>query len=519
MSDLVRTMSWECPTMSRMQLILKREWLLTNGLGGYASGTVSGALTRRFHGMLIAALPSPYGRTMMFNHLTELIRFPDGRVIRMGGNERGPELVELYGTEFIKEFRLEDGLPVWIYEIDGTVIEKRIYLVHMQNTVHISYRLLSGPKEGLRIKLQPSVHFRNHEGKVDETEEDPYIFTAVENRYQITMGRKLPPLRFVIRGRRSSFTLEQKKIEGVFYRIEYNRGYDDTGNLWSPGFFAVDLLPGEIATLTASTEKWETIHALDPTEALAAELERRRLLIGKALPGAQEGIPAELVLAADQFIITPAGRAEDEARARAAGDDVRTVIAGYHWFTDWGRDTMISLEGLTLSTGRHNEAGWILRTFAHYVKEGLIPNMFPEGKNEGLYHTADATMWFFHAVDRYLHYTGDRTTLRLIMPKLLSIVEHHVTGTRFGIGIDPADGLLRQGAPGYQLTWMDAKVGDWVVTPRRGKSVETNALWYNALRLMEEWTAAEVGGEVSARMREMAERTRESFNRRFWYEE
>ena len=186
-------------------------------------------------------------------------------------------------------------------------------------------------------------------------------------------------------------------------------------------------------------------------------------------------------------MITPAGRVEDLARARAAGDSVRTVIAGYHWFTDWGRDTMISLEGLTLTTGRHEEAGWILRTFAYYVRNGLIPNMFPEGKNQGLYHTADATLWFFHALDRYIEVTNDRPTSAGDLAEARRDHPLSSQGTRFGIGVDPEDGLLRQGAPGYQLTWMDAKVDDWVVTPRRGKAVEINALWYNALRLLESW--------------------------------
>ena len=176
---------------------------------------------------------------------------------------------------------------------------------------------------------------------------------------------------------------------------------------------------------------------------------------------------------------------------------MRTVIAGYHWFTDWGRDTMISLEGLTLTTGRYHEAGWILRTFAHYVREGLIPNMFPEGEKTGLYHTADASLWFFHAVYRYVTLTGDRITLALILPKLLEIANAHLAGTRFGIHVDPADGLLHQGQEGYQLTWMDAKVDDWVVTPRRGKAVEINALWYNALRLLAGWMT-ETYGEAAA---------------------
>jgi predicted glycogen debranching enzyme len=225
------------------------------------------------------------------------------------------------------------------------------------------------------------------------------------------------------------------------------------------------------------------------------------------------------VLAADQFIITPVGRAEDVTRAHASGDEVRTVIAGYHWFTDWGRDTMISLEGLTLATGRHAEAGSILRMFARHVRDGLIPNMFPEGENRGLYHTADATLWFFHALDRYLRATDDLTTLQLLLPTLSDIVEHHVQGTGFGIGVDPTDGLLHQGAEGYQLTWMDAKVDDWVVTPRRGKAVEINALWYNALILLAGWIA-DAGDDTGAHdLAARAAQARASFNRRFWYAE
>jgi predicted glycogen debranching enzyme len=283
-------------------------------------------------------------------------------------------------------------------------------------------------------------------------------------------------------------------------------------------------------TLVASTESWETIIALRPDEAERAERQRRGRLLRAAPCAAQTGMVAELVLAADQFIISPAGRSEDLARAHAAGDEVNTVIAGYPWFTDWGRDTMISLEGLTLATGRTAEAGYILRMFARHVRDGLIPNMFPEGENDGLYHTADATLWFFHALDRYLAATDDRPTLALLLPTLRDIVEHHLRGTRFGIEVDPADGLLRQGAEGYQLTWMDAKVDDWVVTPRRGKAVEINALWYNALHLLAGWVKDEHGEETHredehpgltqhAALVQHAERARVSFNRRFWYED
>jgi predicted glycogen debranching enzyme len=199
------------------------------------------------------------------------------------------------------------------------------------------------------------------------------------------------------------------------------------------------------------------------------------------------------------------------------GDEVRSMIAGYHWFTDWGRDTMISLEGLTLTTGRLNEAKYILRTFAHYIRDGLIPNLFPEGEKEGLYHTADATLWYFHALDRYLDCSQDRQTLLLLLPKLLDIVEWHIKGTRFGIRVDPADDLLSQGAEGYQLTWMDAKVDDWVVTPRRGKAVEINALWYNTLCLLERWLSEEDRGSDAERIKAHADRARDSFNKRFWY--
>jgi predicted glycogen debranching enzyme len=272
--------------------------------------------------------------------------------------------------------------------------------------------------------------------------------------------------------------------------------------------------PGSAIVLTASTESWEIVDALPYEEVVSSELSRRRTLIARA--ASQDGIVPELVLAADQFPITPVGRAEDAARRHAMGEEPLTVIAGYHWFTDWGRDTMISLEGLALMVGRHQEARWILHTFADYVRDGLIPNMFPEGEKQGLYHTADASLWFFHALARYLGATGDRETLRTILPKLRAIADAHIAGTRFGIHVDPRDGLLVQGQEGYQLTWMDAKVGDWVVTPRRGKAVEINALWYNALCFLGEWADEVDGAGSGTAYRECSQRARESFNRRFW---
>jgi predicted glycogen debranching enzyme len=318
-------------------------------------------------------------------------------------------------------------------------------------------------------------------------------------------------------GPTATFRVACETIRHLLYPLERSRGYESTGDLWSPGYFRIAFDSEAPATLVASTEPWEAIDSLDPETALRAERARRRRLHAVAHPGARTGPAAELVLAADQFVIAPAGRVADTALIRATGDEARTIIAGYHWFTDWGRDTMIALEGLTLVTGRHVEAGYILRTFAHYVRDGLIPNMFPEGTREGLYHTADATLWYFHAIDRYVRATGDRVTLRLLLPTLAEIVQHHVRGTRFGIGVDPEDGLLRQGAAGYQLTWMDAKVDDWVVTPRRGKAVEINALWHNALCLLESWVREERGDEEAAPLAARAGQVRAAFNARFWY--
>jgi len=510
-------MPWEGGESSR-EIVLNREWIVTNGLGGYASGSVSGAITRKYHGILIAGLAAPLGRMVMWSHVSEFLRFADDDVVSLGAEERAGGQLNLQGADYLREFRLEDGLPVWFYQVRNLVVEKRVLLPHLQNTVHVSYQV-SGGSQLPQLELRPAFHFRHHEAAVDEGFTPPYTLTAVEGRYEITDPRRnIPPLRMRLCGQDAGFTIAPSQIHQLVYRTEQQRGYAHEGDLWSPGFFRVDLREQRTATLIGSTEDWDIIDVLAPAEVLASERERRARLLAQAAPVAREGVAAELVFAADQFAITPAGRAEDAARARAAGDEVRTVIAGYHWFTDWGRDTMISLEGLTLTTGRTVEAGYILRTFAHYVREGLIPNMFPDGKKEGLYHTADATLWFFHALGRYLDQTRDEITLSLLLPTLIEIVEAHLRGTKFNIHVDPVDGLLAQGAEGYQLTWMDAKMDDWVVTPRRGKAVEINALWHNALKLLAGWLR-EVDEDADAeRYEEHARRARESFNQRFWFE-
>jgi len=492
---------------------LNEEWLVTNGLGGYASGTVAGPLTRRYHGLLIAALPNPLGRTMTLNALSERIRLPNRDVFFTGPNELVG--VDPPGTIAPRQFRLEGGLPVWRYAFNGFTLEKRIFMVHRQNTVHVSYRLIEGP-EPIRLAVRPGVHFRSHDAPVSTPLAKRYVLTITDDLYEIcAQETNCPALRmFCVPAK--AFTADRKIINDILFRTEETRGYESQGSMWSPGYFRLDLKPGEKITFIATTEKWEIENALTPDEAMDAENGRRMMLLQQAQPSAREGFGGELTLAADQFLIVPSGRAEDAARAHASGEELRTVIAGYHWFTDWGRDTMISLEGLTIATGRITEAGWILRTFAQYIKDGLIPNMFPEGQQAGLYHTADATMWFFHALARYLDVSNDRVTLRLLLPRLIDIVDHHLRGTLFGIHVDPSDSLLSQGQEGYQLTWMDAKVGDWVVTPRRGKAVEINALWYNALCLLEKWLVEEERASDASRFGDLANRARESFNRRFW---
>jgi len=497
--------------------LVDNEWLVTNGIGGYASATIGGVMTRKYHGYLVAALPTPLGRMVMLQNLFASIRFEDGRKVVLTGREHDGAPLHLPGEEYLRDFRLEFGLPVWEYDVDGVRIERRVVMPHGQNTVQVSYRALTEPAMPCLIRLRPFVHFRSYEAPVNTPLEPPHRIERGADRLELHAWETLPPLRILAHGGHGAFTSSEREVEAVVYRHERDRGYEWAGNVWSPGYFELPLTATREVALIASTDQWQVMESLSPERAQDAELERRRALLRLAGPASDDAVASQLVLAADQFIIRPASRVADDARAQATGEERRTIIAGYPWFTDWGRDTMISLEGLTLDTGRHREAASILRTFADYVRDGLIPNMFPDGANEGLYHTADATLWFFHAVHRYVELTGHRDTRREMLPRFREIVARHRAGTRFGIGVDPRDGLLRQGEEGYQLTWMDAKVDGWVVTPRRGKAVEINALWYNALRLLAGWLEEEGDASAGQELLDEAARVKESFNRRFWY--
>lgn len=513
MADPVRILAWN--SGEHPDLEAPPEWLVANGLGGYASGTVTGVVTRRYHGLLIAALPVPIGRMVMLDGLTEMLTLPDGRKVRIGADQVGEE-GRIADPGHLSEFRLELGLPVWRFDVDGVVVERRLVMLHDQNTILLVWRLIEGTLP-VRLSLRPFLHVRAIEGRVSEGGGRSYRVISDGNRHEIAVGHDLPTLKLQLSGQTSRLILDGGGRCEVFYAWEARRGYDCRGGVWYPGHFQVTLEPGQDVVLTASTETWEAATALLPREAVSHELNRRRALIAAAHPALRADAAAELVIAADSFVITPPRH--EPAEVGADDEAIRTVIAGYHWFTDWGRDTMISLDGLTLATGRHAEARGILRTFAGHIRDGLIPNLFPERESEGVYNTADATLWFFHALDRYLEVTGDRTLLRELLPKLVDIVQHHLAGTRFNIGVDPADGLLRQGAEGYQLTWMDAKVDGWVVTPRRGKAVEINALWYNALRLLAAWTCEEGGAGDLPPLAALADQVYHSFNSRFWSDE
>jgi predicted glycogen debranching enzyme len=494
-----------------LELASRREWIVTNGLGGYASGTIGGPPSRRYHGLLVAALPNPAGRVLMLSSLAATMRLPDRTRTDLGWV--APQFTTGKRLE-LAEFELELGLPVWRFRGDGVVVEKRVMMSYGHNTTVVSYRLLEGGP--VKLELRPAMQFRGHDEAVSTEIPEAYEVRAFGARIEVISHDPMPNLRFRLWGPHVTFVVDPRKVADLAYSTEESRGYASRGGVYSPGRFRTELAPGEMVALLASSHSWDTLLSIAPDEMIAGETTRRRRLLDAAPPIARSGPAAELVLAADQFVIRPAGRKEDHVRARLSGDEAWTVIAGYHWFTDWGRDTMISLEGLTLATGRHAEAGSILRMFGSHVRDGLVPNMFPEGENEGLYHTADATLWFFHAIDRYLHASHDGRTLEDLLPVLRRIIDAHTAGTKFGISMDPADGLLRQGAEGYQLTWMDAKAGDWVVTPRRGKAVEINALWFNALCLMDAWHANLGDHVAAARYRELADRVRESFDKRFY---
>jgi len=447
----------------------EREWLVTNGLGGYASGTVSGVLTRRYHGLLLAALQPPVGRTLLLTKLDETATY-EGVVYPLFANCWNDGQLEPEGYHHLDRFHLEGTTPVWAFAFSDALLEKRVWMQHGANTTYIRYDLCRG-SHPLELSIKAIVNHRDHHANTRADDWQACI-EQVPHGLRFTTDENAAPLYLL--SDRAGATPQHEWYSGYFLSVEDCRGLDALDDNLYAGTFHATLQPGQSLTLVASTEPHPD---LDGAAAYAAQLTRERRLLAEARPHLQPMTPAieQLVLAADQFIVRRCLPAEPEGRS---------VIAGYPWFSDWGRDTMIGLPGLALATGRYELAARILRTFAHYLDRGMLPNRFPDEGQAPEYNTVDATLWYFEAIRAYYEATKDDALLRDLFPALREIVDWHLRGTRFQIQVDPADGLLYSGEEGVQLTWMDAKVGDWVVTPRHGKAVEINSLWYNALRIM-----------------------------------
>src|SRR5882724_11585565 len=477
---------------------LRREWLETNGRGGFAGSTIAGLNTRRYHGLLVAATKPPVGRVVLLSKMEETL-FIDGQPFDLSAN-RYPGVVHPQGFRHLKQFRL-DPFPVFTYEIEGIEIEKVVFMIYGENSTAVQYELKNNshpelPKN-LRLEVRPLIAFRDYHST---THENGSINSAVEQNpgvASVTPYQGLPALHLAHNADELGNTGEWHR--NFEYDAERERGLDFSEDLFNPLALSFDLRLRHQALVIASTERRDVAQVAEYRQ---AEIKRRRIA-ATSLP-VEDAFAQDLAAAADQYIVSRA--------------DQKTVIAGYHWFSDWGRDTMIALPGLTLPTGKHEVARSILCTFAKHVDQGMLPNRFPDAGDTPEYNTVDATLWFFEAARAYLAYTGDLEFLRdELYPVFADIISWHVRGTRYGIKVD-GSGLLSSGEPGVQLTWMDAKVGDWVVTPRRGKPVEIQALWYNALCIMED-LARQFGDEADQkRYRAMATLAIENFNRFFWNE-
>jgi predicted glycogen debranching enzyme len=450
----------------------RREWLATNGIGGYASSTLAGSNTRRYHGLLVPAFSPPLGRAVLLAKLEESVRVQDSLYL-LSANEY-PSVVQPQGFRHLAKFA---AYPVptftYVFHNDGVILEKRIWMPHGLNTVYVQYFLSAAPAP-VRISLQPLMSYKDYHSEQHRWDGFHGTMDALgDGRWRFVAYDKASPVFFS-----SEPGLDFIDESGWYYNFEHSRererGLDFTEDLYCPGRFSATLAINQTLTLIATVERDPPAK---PHQAYADEVARQERLLRYAdvVPG-KDPTHEALVRASSQFVIE---KSERVARA--------TVIAGYHWFTDWGRDTMISLPGLCLSTGRYHVARDILEAFARSVKGGLLPNRFSDSGEGAEYNTVDASLWFFHAVSEYARLSGDWAfACDEMLPALRDIVGWHIAGTDYGIHVDSNDGLLVAGQPGVQLTWMDARVGDWVVTPRMGKPVEINALWYNALRVTAE---------------------------------
>ncbi len=467
-----------------------REWLVTNGIGGYAAGTISGALTRCYHGLLVAALEPPLGRTLMLVQLDATASYA-GASFRLATHHRLGAATAPAGHLLLERFRLEGTTPVWTYALADARLELRIWMRPGHNTTYLRYSLLHA-QEPLTLQLAALVDYRDHHGN---TRAGPLACTVEPAPRGLCISVVPAAAPLFLTSDRASAVPALAWETGYILAVERERGLPHIEDHVRAARLAATLAPGEHLLVAASAVPGAPLDA----EAMWAERAGyERALLDRLGPDADPAV-ARLALAADQFIVDRAGG--------------KTVLAGYHWFSDWGRDTMIALPGLTLPTGRPEVAASVLRTFVRYVDQGMLPNRFPDAGEQPEYNTADATLWLFEALRAYHAATGDDALLRELFPALREIIAWHERGTRYGIGVDPADGLLRCGEGDSQLTWMDVRVQGWVVTPRHGKPVEINALWHNALRVMAGF--ARRLGEPDAAYGAAADRAAAGFAR-FW---
>jgi predicted glycogen debranching enzyme len=487
----------------------RREWLVANGLGSYASGTVGGVNTRRYHGLLVAALQPPAGRTVTVAELDEWAVL-DGTRYPLSTHEWADGTIAPTGYRQLQSFALNGLLPVWTYAVADLLLEKRIWMEQGRHATYASYRVVRGNRPVV-LDVTPFCTYRGFHS-LTRGGWRPSIEVAAR---AAAIGAWQGAHRYTLAADAGEFIPADGGA--LWYwnfrrRVETERGLDDYEDLFAPGTFRATLWPGRTWTLMITVDEPAPNgpivgeHRRKPLVALAGERVRQAALLKRAGVESQPRFIQQLTLAADQFVVE---------RRPCEGVPGRTVIAGYHWFGDWGRDTMISLPGLMLATGRAADAADVLRTVARYLSEGLLPNRFPDAGEQPEYNTADATLWFFLAVRAYHLAAGDAALVDELLPALRDVIAWHMRGTRHGIKVDVADGLLHCGEPGVQLTWMDAKVGDWVVTPRTGKPVEINALWHTALRIVAE-VCAERDPAAAAAYTALADRAAAGFRARFW---
>jgi len=477
----------------------RQEWLVTNGRGGFACGTVAGLLTRRYHGLLIAALDPPLGRTLLVAALDEAARY-DEASYALGAHRWHDGSIAPHGFVHLDGFRLDGTVPVWTYACGDALLEKRVWMEHGAPTTYVRYTLRRA-RAPLTLEAKALVNYRTFHGTT-RAGDWPMDVTPVDHGVRVTAFDGATP--YALQSATADVVPSHTWYRDVLLQREAERGLDAQDDHLHAATLHATLKPGASCTLVLSTE---ADALLDGQAALQRQHNREQALLDRAAVDPADAATRQLVLAADAFIVE---------RPTPAVDDGHSVIAGYPWFGDWGRDTMIALPGLTLATGRPGVAARILRTFARFVDGGMLPNRFPDAGDAPEYNTVDATLWFFEAIRAYHAATTDEALLADLFPTLASIMEAHRRGTRHGIRVDPADGLLRAGAPGVQLTWMDAKVDDWVVTPRIGKPVEVNALWYHALRCMTDF--ARVLDADPAPYADAADRAEAHFDR-FWQPE